>query len=184
MQRDSKGRIIKGTHWREPKPHWQREWLLREYVERQRSTGDIAAEIGTTDANVLYWLRRHGIERRDISAARAVKHWGAFGAANPMHGKIGAANPRFVDGSSPERQRLYVRGQGREFLRAVLARDEYQCRRCGSTKAGARSLHVHHIKPWAGNVELRFAAENVVTLCRPCHGWVHSRQNVEREFLE
>lgn len=119
MQRDSRGRIVKGTHWREPKPHWQREWLFREYVERERSTGDIAVEIGTTDANVLYWLKRHGIPRRTVSAARAIKHWGVVGEANPMHGKTGAANPRYVDGSSPDRQRMYVQAKGAR----VLARD-------------------------------------------------------------
>lgn len=183
MQRDSKGRIVKGTHWREPKPHWSREWLIEMYVERERSTGDIAAEIGTTDANVLYWLKKHGIPRRSVAGARAIKHWGSFGEANPMHGKTGSANPRFVDGSSPERQRLYVQSKGKEFLREILKRDGYQCRRCGAAKAGARSLHVHHIKPWAGNPSLRFDESNVTTLCKPCHDWVHSKANVEGEFL-
>lgn len=183
MQRDSRGRIVKGTHWREPKPHWQREWLFREYVERERSTGDIAVEIGTTDANVLYWLKRHGIPRRTVSAARAIKHWGVVGEANPMHGKTGAANPRYVDGSSPDRQRMYVQAKGREFLRVILQRDGYQCRRCGSPKKGAKSLHVHHVKPWAGNPSLRFDDTNAVTLCKPCHDWVHSKANASAEWL-
>ena len=39
-----------------------------------------------------------------------MKHWGAVGAANPMFGRTGALNPRYVDGSSPERQRGYVQG--------------------------------------------------------------------------
>jgi thymidylate synthase (FAD) len=100
-----------------------------------------------------------------------------------MHGRTGALNPRFVDGSSPERQRLYAQGEGRSFIAAALARDGYRCRRCDAPKAGCRSLHVHHIKPWAGNEALRFDSKNVVTLCRTCHSWVHSRANVEREFL-
>jgi len=182
--RTLEGRFRKGVHaYRKPRPHWEREWLVREYIERQRSTGDIAADIGCTDANVLFWLRKHGIPRRSISAARLTKKWGAHGAANPMHGKTGALNPRYVDGSSPERQRMYARTEGREFIRRVYARDDHKCCRCGGPKAGPRSLHVHHVKPWAGNPALRFDETNVVTLCRPCHGFVHSNRNVTREFL-
>ena len=181
--RDSLGRFIKGDHWRPRKPHWDQVWLRREYVDLGRSTGDIAAECGTTDAAIIYWLKKHGIERRTISEARAIKHWGAAGDANPMHGKTGPANPRYVDGSSPERQRKYAQGMGKEFLRAILHRDGYRCRRCGAAKAEPRSLHVHHLKPWAGNPDLRFAPDNAVTLCRPCHSWVHSRANAGREFL-
>lgn len=181
--RDSLGRFEKGHHWRPRRPHWDREWLVEQYVTLGRSTGELAAECGCTDGNILYWLRRHGIDRRTVSEAREIKHWGVFGEANPMHGKTGAANPRYVDGSSPERQRLYVQGHGRAFLRDVLRRDEYRCRRCGAPKSSPKSLHVHHIKTWAGNEALRFDMGNAVTLCRPCHSWVHSLANESREWL-
>jgi hypothetical protein len=181
--RAANGQFVQGTHWRQPAPHWNADWLREQYETQGRSTGEIAAEVGTTDAAIIYWLRKHGICRRSIAEARALKHWGASGAANPMHGKTGAANPRYVDGSSPERQRMYVRGEGRAFLRDVLERDAYRCRRCDAPKTGPRSLHVHHLKPWAGNQALRFDRNNAVTLCRPCHSWVHSRANAEREFL-
>jgi hypothetical protein len=178
------GQFRKGVHaYRQQQPHWSREWLVMEYETKARSTGDIAREIGCTDCNVLFWLRKHGIPRRSVSAARALKHWGATGEANPMHGKVGASNPRYVDGTSPERQRMYAQGEGRAFLRAIYARDKYRCVRCGASKAGPRSLHVHHLAPWAGNPSLRFAAANAVTLCRLCHHWVHSKANGAREFL-
>lgn len=180
---DSLGRFTKGEHWRQPKPHWVADWLREQYVALCRSTGEIAAACECTDANVIYWLKRHGIARRNISEARAIKHWGSSGEANPMHGKTGAANPRYVDGSSPERQRLYVQGDGRSFLRSVLERDEYACKRFNAPKAAPKSLHVHHIKPWAGNPSLRFDLANAITLCRHCHHWVHSRANDRREFL-
>lgn len=181
----NKGQFKPGVHaYRQPLPHWERDWLVREYVERQRSCGEIAAEIGCTDANVLFWLRKHRIERRSVSEARALKHWGASGAANPMHGRTGAANPRYVDGSSPERQRTYSRFEGRQFLQAVRCRDDFRCQRCMvRNPGGPRDLHVHHLKPWAGNPALRFAMDNVITLCRKCHNWVHSRANADREYL-
>lgn len=181
--RAANGQFIKGAHWRPKAPHWEAAWLREQYVELGRSTGDIAAEAKTTDAAILYWLKKHGIPRRSVAQARAIKHWGVAGEANPMHGKTGEANPRYVDGSSPERQRLYAQGHGRAFVRDVLARDEYRCQRCGAGKAGPKSLHVHHLKPWAGNAALRFDKANVVTLCRGCHAWVHSRANSDLEFL-
>lgn len=182
--RKPNGQFVKGRHaYREPQPHWERDWLVREYQEKGRSCGDIARQIGCTDANVLFWLRRHDIARRSTSEARGLKRWGASGDANPMFGKTGDKNPRYVDGSSPERQRLYAQGVGRAFVRSVLARDGYNCARCGSGHLGPKGLHVHHIKPWAGNPALRFDMSNVVTLCRECHGWVHSKKNVGREWL-
>jgi transposase-like protein len=178
------GRFRKAVHaYRAPQQHWERDWLVEQYVRNQRSASDIAATIGCTDANILFWLRKHGIPRRSVSQARVIKHWGASGESNPMHGKTGAANPRYVDGSSPERQRLYVRGEGRAFLRAILKRDGYCCVRCGAPKTIPKSLHVHHVIPWAGNPSLRFNEANALTLCRNCHAWVHSRKNVRREYV-
>lgn len=177
------GRFKPGVHsWRKPQPHWEKSWLIREYVERELSSAEIATSIGCTDANVLFWLRKHGIPRRSVSAARSLKHWGAAGSANPMFGKTGAKNPRYVDGSSPERQRLYVQASGRAFLRQIYKRDGYRCVRCSAPNTGPRTLHAHHIKPWAGNPTLRFDQSNVVTLCRPCHNWVHSRLNSALEY--
>jgi hypothetical protein len=100
-----------------------------------------------------------------------------------MYGRTGAANPMFIDGSSPERQRLYAQGEGKAFLRAILKRDNYRCQKCAASKSQPRSLHVHHIKSWAGNERLRFDPENVTTLCAACHAWVHSRANASRELL-
>lgn len=182
--RAANGQFVKGAHWRPEASHWDAAWLHQQYAVLERSTGDIASEAKTTDAAILYWLKKHGIPRRSVAQARVIKHWGMSGESNPMHGKTGAANPRYVDGSSPERQRMYVRGEGRAFIRDVLERDDYRCKRCGAGKSEPKSLHVHHIKPWAGNEGLRFDKGNALTLCRLCHSWVHSRANKGREFLE
>lgn len=181
--RAANGQFLPGTHWRQEAQHWSADWLRREYVDNGRSTGEIAKEAGTTDAAIIYWLKKHGIPRRTIAQARTLKKWGASGEKNPMYGKVGAANPRYVDGSSPARQSMYARGEGKAFIRDVLARDAYCCQRCGAPKSGPKSLHVHHLASWAGNDALRFDLTNVVTLCRPCHSWVHSRANAGRDFL-
>jgi hypothetical protein len=171
-------------HWRKRRPHWDKHWLLERYTTRRQSAAEIAVAAGCTENNILYWLAKHGIPRRSVREARAAKYWGATGSANPMHGKTGALNPRYVDGSSPERQRLYVQGVGRAFLRDVLKRDHYRCRRCDAPKRGPKSLHVHHVRPWAGNPDARLDMANAITLCRPCHSWIHSKANNAGEYLD
>ena len=172
-----------GQHWRPPGKHRDRDWLEHQYVALGQSTGDIAKAVGFTEAAIVFWLRKHGIPRRSISEARALKHWGVEGSANPMFGKRGPENPRYIDGSSPERQRMYSRSEGLQFLQAVYRRDNWTCTRCGEKKGGPRSLAAHHLKLWAGHPELRFDMSNVVSLCVRCHLWVHSKRNTERAYL-
>lgn len=173
----------KGQHWRPPALFREREYLHREYVERKRSCVDIASEHGVTVGAIHHWMRKHGIASRTMSQARAVKKWTVSGKANGMYGRTGKQNPRYVDGSSPERQSLYARHDWKEFVRSIYARDGFKCQRCGSPKKQKKGLHAHHIKPWAGNKNLRMEASNVVTLCRNCHSWVHSKANAAKEYL-
>ncbi len=105
------------------------------------------------------------------------------GAHNGMHGRCGAANPRWIDGSSPERQRLYAQSFWKELVRVVYERDGYRCLRCGAPHGKSNRLHAHHLKPWAGNPTTRFNLSNIVTLCAGCHTWVHSKANTKRDFL-
>ncbi|ADD04077.1 uncharacterized protein Nmag_0490 [Natrialba magadii ATCC 43099] len=64
-------------------------------------------------------------------------------------------------------------GDGWEELRQqTLRRDNYACTRCG---ADDRTLQAHHIVPRSagGPDEL----ENLLTLCRPCHGVIHQHNS-------
>lgn len=168
---------------REAKPYWRKEWLKREYVEKRRSALDIASECGGGETNVLYFLAKHSIPRRSMAETRKIKKWGLFGKANGMFGQCGAQNPRWIDGSSPERQRLYARSFWKELVRTVYARDGYKCLRCNAIHGASNRLHAHHVKRWAGNKETRFDLSNIVTLCNTCHNWVHSKKNTQREYL-
>lgn len=105
------------------------------------------------------------------------------GARNGMFGRTGLSNPHFIDGSSPERQRLYASSKWHEIIRFVYQRDGSKCRRCGESKKGKRGLHTHHIKSWDSNKALRFDPSNIVTLCRKCHEWIHSKKNTTGDFL-
>lgn len=171
-----------GEHWRPRKPYWDREWLEAEYVKRGRSAGDIAAEFGATDAAIIFWLRKHNIPRRTVAEARALKHWGASGEANGMYGKRGPEVPNWQGGVTPERQAFYSSGEWKRAARRVRERDKGICQRCGRDNSGSRDNHLHHITSFSV-VERRADPSNLVTLCRPCHNFVHSRGNVNREFM-
>ena len=158
-------------------------YLLREYTKKARSASDIAAEHGVTDGAVLHWLHKHGIKRRSVSQARAVKKWALSGPTNGMYGRCGSQNPRWIDGSSPLRQRMCARSFWKALARTLYARDNYRCRRCGSAHVKGHPLHAHHVAAWAGNPDARFDLDNIVTLCKPCHNWVHSTKNTKREYL-
>jgi 5-methylcytosine-specific restriction endonuclease McrA len=59
--------------------------------------------------------------------------------------------------------------QDRQYKKArlvVLKRDGHKCKKCG----GKKHLCVHHIKKWADYPTLRYDPENLITLCRVCHG--------------
>jgi hypothetical protein len=183
--RKANGQFGKGDHWRESKPFRELGWLLENYVARQRSTGDIAAEFGTTDAAILFWLRKHGIPRRTVSEARKLKKWGASGADNPMWNKRGELNPRWLGGITPERQSFYTSRAWKVACATVWKRDRARCRRCDLRRDDALDMpfHIHHIVSFADKA-LRADTSNLVLLCETCHQFVHSRENLTREYLQ
>jgi len=181
--RTDKGQFVKGTHWRPHKPHRDRDWLVHQYETLKRSSIDIAREMGVGDTAIHFWLAKHGIRRRTVSETRAIKHWGNSGPANPMFGRRGPAHHGYINGGSPERAKLFSRFEGKSFRAAVHERDGFKCRRCSASPTGKWALPVHHVKPWARHPELRYDVDNGVTLCTPCHLWVHSKKNTHREWL-
>lgn len=71
--------------------------------------------------------------------------------------------------------------------RQVRARDKYICQRCGITeKDYGKELSVHHIKKYKSfeNKNEANKLDNLVCLCEPCHRFVHSNQNVNKEWIK
>lgn len=179
--RNSNGQFMKGYHWRKRKPWWDKEWLHREYIERERSTEDIAKDGGVRDTAIQYWLIKHDIPRRSTKETRQIKHWGQCGEDNPMWNRRGSENPRWKGGVTPERQAFYTSEAWKKACRAVYGRDNATCQRCAKQRK-ERALHVHHIESFA-NKKKRAEIDNLVLLCLKCHRFVHSRKNIEHEYL-
>jgi len=129
------------------------EWLREEYVNNERSTEEIAIEVGVSPEAVLYWMDKFEIDRRDHTFYSGERHWGWKGGAQDYYG------PNW-----------------REARRQTLERDENKCRRCGTTaqehkERHGRELDVHHIVPIKEYESFEKAndLDNLISLCRPCH---------------
>jgi len=169
----------KGEHWREHKPYWEKDWLENEYINKCRSSAEIAADFGVTDASILFWIRKHGIPRRTVSEARKIKKWGSVGEKNPMYGRRGDKSARWKGGCSPERQSFYSSSEWAAIVPKIWKRDNYQCQICGASHHG---MHIHHIESFAIKAK-RTDLNNLILLCAKCHRFVHSKRNVEGVLL-
>lgn len=179
------GQFTKGQHWREHVVFREKDWLIENYVLKKRSAGEIAQEFGVTDAAILFWLRKHGIQRRTVSEARDIKHWGLSGPDNPMWNRLGELNPRWLGGVTDERQAFYASQEWKSACSEVWRRDKATCQRCGLVHADDPGVpfHIHHVTSFSVK-ELRAEASNLLLVCEPCHQWIHSRRNVNREYLQ
>jgi len=181
--RNEKGQFTKGSHWREKKPYWDRDWLYQEYIVKQRSAAEIAQDFDCKENNILYFLSKHSIPRRTIEEARAIKYWGLAGDANGMYGRTGEENPNWRGGCTPERQALYASQEWADAVQEVWRQDQAACQRCGvKEQEHDGAFHIHHIVSFE-NEALRAVVGNLVLLCDQCHHFVHSKENIDGEWI-
>ena len=93
---------------------------------------------------------------------------------------FGKQSPNWKGGVTPDRQKLYGTIEWKELVRFIFKRDGYICKRCG--KSGG-ILHAHHIKSWAECSEDRSNTDNLITVCKKCHYWIHSKKNIKKDFI-
>lgn len=174
----------KGTHWRKRQLFWDKDWLYNEYIELSISSFDIAKRFNVADSTILFWLKKHDIKRRSTSEARDKKYWGLSGSDNPMWNKRGELNPRWLGGITAERQAFYTSREWKNVSSVVWKRDKGTCQRCKLRKDEQPdvSYHIHHIVSFK-DVELRAEASNLVLVCETCHLFIHSRKNINGDFL-
>jgi 5-methylcytosine-specific restriction endonuclease McrA len=103
-------------------------------------------------------------------------------AANANGGQwmLGENNINYKHGLSSVREPRDLTKVNR-WRRRVYEKDGYKCKRCGYDKG--KRLQAHHIKSWIKYPESRFNLDNGVTLCIPCHRWVHSKKNIHKEYI-
>jgi len=181
--RNNKGQFKKGFTYREEKPFWCKEWLVKEYVDNCKSALQISKEQNCHENNIFFWLRKHKIKSRTMAEVREIKHWGQSGSDNPMWNRKCELNPRWLGGVTPERQSFYISQEWKKVCSMVWKRDKAVCIRCGIKKETDMPFHIHHIRSFSDK-ELRADINNLVLLCEACHQWVHSKGNKNNDYIQ
>lgn len=108
------------------------------------------------------------------------------GGVHYLKGKRGAETPNWKGGVTPERQAFYDKKEWRALVKQVWKRDRAVCQRCdlyyGVARKKSIQFHIHHIIPFVVK-KFRLDLDNLVLLCRPCHLFIHSNENVNKEFV-
>lgn len=112
------------------------------------------------------------------------------GNKNGMYGRRGAKSPQWKGGTTPERQKLYASEEWKELVQIVLCRDKYKCVRCGCHSKYKRKHNkestifcLHHVKSFSLHPSERDKLNNIILVCENCHHWIHSKQNINKEYL-
>jgi 5-methylcytosine-specific restriction endonuclease McrA len=192
-----------------------KEWLEKEYVILGKSAVQIGLEVGRDAKSVWSWLSMYGIQTRprghdtrhlpkDGSVWVGRTHsnetkskmsqkaledgrvpWGKNNQHPLKNGKP-EDHPNYKGGLTPERQSFYASTEWSKVVKAVWARDNAICQRCGirhNTDTSRGTFHIHHIVSFMVR-ELRANLGNLVLLCKDCHRWVHGKSNKTKLFIK
>lgn len=202
------------ARWQRTQKPVTEEWLRDAYLTQGLDCTQISKIVGRDSKSVWNWLRGFGIETRkrgttgnhvySIGVPRALSEIGRKSlsdharAARLNDGRRpylkdgkhwlhheGAVHPGWKGGVTPDRQAIYSSQEWKDVVKAVWKRDGYACVRCKSDLRHKRGkCAIHHIESFAVSEALRTTTSNLVLLCKPCHLWVHSRENVNQEFIK
>lgn len=139
----------KGKIWLQERPYTQEEYLIEEYVKKERSAKSIGDDFGVSSDTIYHWMDRHGIERRE------------------RKDRTGDLAPNWKGGFASDYGSNWKRMRDR-----VRKRDNHTCQDCGHEWVqGETRLDVHHITPIKkfDQPEKANTLENLITLCRTCH---------------
>jgi hypothetical protein len=101
------------------------------------------------------------------------KSCGCYRADNNTLFKCDERHPAWKGGVTSLKPGYKGTKEFRLWRKAVFQRDQRICQSCSATGG---ELHAHHLKSWAEYPELRFAIDNGLTLCEPCHMAWHKTQ--------
>ena len=93
----------------------------------------------------------------------------------------GNKHPMWKGGITKGRKKLWNCIENKNWRNKVYDKDGYTCQKCNDNKG--HNLNAHHIKSWIKYPLERYNVDNGNTLCEKCHIWVHSKANINNEFL-
>ena len=84
-------------------------------------------------------------------------------------------------GVDKEHTRIKQTKKYKNWQQAVYKKDKWECQRCG--KHGG-NIVAHHIKLFSEFPKERFNINNGITLCRPCHAFVHKTKDKKYLYVK
>jgi len=107
------------------------------------------------------------------------QHW--------LKGKPKGTVATWKGGITPERQAFYSTEEWINAVKSVWRRDDAICRVCGIdhrlTDKKTMQFHIHHLKSFM-HIESRAEVSNLILVCKLCHKWIHSKKNINGEWIK
>jgi len=162
------------------------DWLRKQYAELKLSVQEIAELVGCSGWVINHSLECYGIDKRDKGEIMFLAHQrqrGSYGTQE--YGdkiaatKMGARNPAWKGGVTPEYQRVRGSLEYAEWREQVLDRYDWACVVCGGFGPIA-----HHLASFSDNLELRMDVDNGVAMCKACHVAFHDEYGRGNNTLE
>ena len=172
-----------------------RGWLQNQ-IEAGTTPGEMAEQAGCSIETIKKWVIHFGLtlNLHPTRFQRGLRPWnkdrGGYELqllassceARRAHGqqinRRGAASHFLKGGTSSERE--LIGAWTRQVAPQVHQRFNHTCQRCG-LRGSEQQLHAHHLVPVYADPSLGYEIENLVTLCQPCHAFVH-KHHQEAEF--
>lgn len=169
---------------KDPKRVW--EWI-RGYGIKTRPRGTDYGQNFKKGMESLFKGKKHKEETKELFRKIAKedgrvpylkdgKHWLKHYNVKP---------PSWKGGVTPERNAFYSSEEWVDAVKVVWKRDQATCQRCKkhhNTSKSKGTFHIHHIIPFPVKSE-RANVKNLILLCDTCHRWVHSKKNVNKEYI-
>src|SRR5574340_15821 len=187
------------------------EWLRDAYISKGMNCTEIAHKVGRDPKSVWNWLKDFGIPTRprgsnwrqlptdgfkgrthSVETKEMLRRIAIADGRVPfdpsvgsyMKGRKGKDTPNWKGGLTPERQEFYATQEWKDAVKAVWKRDKCCCVICSKNVSHKRGeTAIHHIESFA-NKKKRAKVSNLILLCKPCHLWVHSNANKNKDYIK
>ena len=168
-------------------PYRQR-WWLEERLNEGLHVDAMAALAGCSIEAIKKWVYHHGLilNRRPTGIQKGQQPWnkgrGGYNLqlsessrearrAHAQHLSRRGPESHFWKGGTCSDREL-IGAWTRQMAPQIHRRYDYTCQRCGQRGIDQR-LHAHHLVPVYADPDLAYEIDNLVTLCQPCHTFLH-----------
>jgi len=164
---------------------------LKELREKGMTVTEMAEDVGASYHTIRKWLKKHNLQfkpsetrfkkdNKPWNIGKSYTHKKPYNISDEERQqksvRASGSNSNFWKGGvSSESSKL--RSASLKLKPEVLKRDDYKCTNCNSEK----TLQSHHIIPMYADLSKALDLDNLTTLCKPCHRYIHNN-NLEEEF--